>query len=105
MGVKSGRQSKKNNKKKMPFSVFINQRVDNLAQTFAWVGTFSILTSYFLSTIGLIPQNDPVLHGLNLLGAIGLISIALPKRIYQAVFLNSVWAITAIVGLIKFLTR
>ena len=91
--------------KKNSLHKFINQKVENWAQTFAWFGTMAILTSYFLSTIGILPQNDPVLHGLNLLGAVGLISIALPKKIYQAVFLNSVWAITAIVGLIKFLTR
>lgn len=83
----------------------LNKRVDNLAQFFAWLGTISILLGYFLTTVGILPTNDPVYHGLNLIGAIGLISITLPKRVYQSVFLNSVWAITAIVGIIKFATR
>lgn len=81
------------------------QRVDNLAQFFAWVGTTLILAAYFFTTIGAMSQSDPIYHGLNLLGAIGIISITLPKKVYQSVFLNAVWAITAIVGLIKFITR
>lgn len=81
------------------------KRVDNLAQFFAWIGTTLILSAYFFTTVGLMTQSDPVYHGLNLLGAIGIISITLPKKIYQSVFLNAVWAITAIVGIIKFLTR
>lgn len=81
------------------------KRVDNLAQFFAWIGTTLILSAYFFTTVGLMTQTDPVYHGLNLLGAIGIISITLPKKIYQSVFLNAVWAITALVGIIKFLTR
>lgn len=80
------------------------KRVDNLAQFFAWVGTTLILAAYFFTTVGVMTQTDPIYHGLNLLGAIGIISITLPKKIYQSVFLNAVWAITALVGIIKFLT-
>lgn len=83
----------------------LTRRVDNLAQFFAWIGTASILAGYFFTTVGLLPPNDPIYHGLNFIGAIGIISITLPKKIYQSVFLNAVWAITAIVGIIKFISR
>lgn len=95
--------STKKTKNKNPHLLF--KRVDNLAQLFAWIGTTLILAAYFFTTVGLMTQSDPVYHGLNLLGAVGIISITLPKKIYQSVFLNAVWAITALVGLIKFLTR
>jgi hypothetical protein len=94
--------TKKSNKNK---NHILFKRVDNLAQFFAWIGTTLILSAYFFTTIGLMTQTDPIYHGLNLLGAIGIISITLPKKIYQSVFLNAVWAITALVGIIKFLTR
>lgn len=92
-------------KKTKDKSHILFKRVDNLAQFFAWIGTSLILSAYFFTTVGLMTQTDPVYHGLNLLGAIGIISITLPKKIYQSVFLNAVWAITALVGIIKFLTR
>jgi hypothetical protein len=94
---------KKNNLNSI--STILTRRVDNLAQFFAWVGTLLILAGYFFTTVGVMSQSDPIYHGLNLLGAVGIISITLPKKVYQSVFLNAFWAITAIVGIIKFITR
>lgn len=96
--------SAKNKKASIKNKHLLTRKVDNLAQFFAWVGTTLILAAYFFTTIGAMSQTDPIYHGLNLLGAIGIISITLPKKVYQSVFLNAVWAVTAIVGLIKFLT-
>lgn len=95
--------AKKN--KKINLWARLTTRVDNWAQFFAWIGTTLILAAYFFSTVGALQQSDPIYHGLNLLGAIGIISITLPKKIYQSVFLNAVWAITAIVGIVKFITN
>lgn len=97
--------SGKRKNKKVPIRQILTRRVDNLAQFFAWLGTMLILAGYFFTTVGVMSQSDPIYHGLNLLGAIGIISITLPKKIYQSVFLNAVWAVTALVGIIKFLTR
>ncbi len=90
--------------KKSKLKTTLTRRVDNWAQFFAWVGTTLILAAYFFTTVGALQQSDPIYHGLNLLGAVGIISITLPKKIYQSVFLNAVWAITALVGIIKFIT-
>lgn len=89
------------NKNRRKLTQLLVSRVDNRAQLFAWIGTLLILGGYFLTTFGFIKHTDPIYHGMNLLGAIGIISISLPKHIYQSVFLNSVWAIVALVGLFK----
>lgn len=101
--MKTRKSKKRSSKQGFSLGIFLRRRVENRAQIFAWLGTLCILTSYFLTTFGIIKQGDPIQHGLNLLGAIGIISISLPRHIYQSIFLNSIWAIVALVGLLKLL--
>lgn len=98
-------KKKKATKTKKTLWSKLTTRVDDQAQFFAWIGTLLILGGYFLTTFDIIKNTDPIYHGMNLLGAIGIISISLPKHIYQSVFLNSVWAIVALVGLFKLAAR
>ncbi len=100
--MKKSKRKKVNNGGSRTWNL-LKRRVEKRAQFFAWGGTLCILTGYFLTTFGYIEAGDPIQYGLNLLGAVGIISISLPRHMYQSVFLNSVWAIVALVGLLKLL--
>lgn len=96
---------KNKTKEKLPIWRRLNHRVENSAQVYAWFGTLCILLGYTLTSFNLISNTDPIYHGLNLIGAVGIISVTLPRHIYQSVFLNGIWAIVAIVSLLKVFTK
>jgi hypothetical protein len=66
-----------------------------------WYGVLAILAAYILLTFHVIGSGSSWYQALNLTGALGLIVEAFSKKDFQPVALNIVWAIVAVIGLIK----
>lgn len=66
-----------------------------------WIGVLLILIDYAGINFDLINVNSPVYHSLNLIGSAALLYIAFNKKVYQSIFLNILWALVAIYGLVK----
>lgn len=68
---------------------------------FGWYGVLAILLAYLLVSLNLIMAKSAAYQLLNLTGALGIVIEALSKKDTQPAVLNSVWAIIAIVALIR----
>lgn len=71
-----------------------------IAEVAGWVGAVSLLAGYLLISNHVITSTDIVYHLLNLMGACGLIVIALTKKLYQSILVNTVWMVVAVAALI-----
>lgn len=67
----------------------------------SWLGILLILGAYVLNNFGLLNSFDFLYIFLNLVGSILIIFHALDRRDYQPVILNIIWALVAIISLIK----
>lgn len=74
-----------------------------IAEIAGWIGAASLLSGYLLISNHIITSNDLIYHLLNLVGACGLIVIALTKKLYQLILINTVWMIVAVAALIGLL--
>lgn len=66
-----------------------------------WYGAIAILIAYGLSSANILTPNNLVFQFLNLTGALGLLTVALPHRTYQLIVINAAWAIIATISLIN----
>jgi hypothetical protein len=71
------------------------------AELFAWYGVAAILIAYALVSFDLIASDSLVYQLLNATGAAGVMIIAYVRRAYQPVVLNFVWALIAVVAIIR----
>lgn len=71
-----------------------------IAEIAGWIGAVALLSGYLLISNHIITSNEPAYHLLNLIGACGLIVIALTKKLYQSILINTVWLMVAIIALI-----
>ncbi len=78
-------------------------RASQLAAVAGWTGATAVLIAYFLASFGVITANSFGFQILNLLGAIGILIIALRKHVSQSVVINIVWIIGAIATIIGLL--
>lgn len=76
-----------------------------IAEVAGWVGAVSLLSGYLLVSYDVITPDSPVYHLLNMTAAIGLITIALVKKLYQSIVVNSVWLVIALTALLGLLLR
>jgi len=72
-----------------------------LAEIAGWYGTIAILTAYALVSFHVISGDSLVFQLLNATGALGIIAIALYKKLIQSIVLNVVWVIVAIIAIIN----
>jgi hypothetical protein len=68
-----------------------------------WYGTFAILGAYALVSFLIIPSDGILYQFLNLSGSIGLLLIALHKKVFQSVTVNVIWALIAVAAIAKLL--
>lgn len=68
-----------------------------------WYGAFATLTAYLLVSLGVLHGRDLSYQLLNLTGALGLATICYFKRTYQPLFVNTVWALIAVIALVDIL--
>ncbi len=71
-----------------------------IAEIAGWIGAISLLSGYLLISNHIIKSDEPAYHLLNLIGAGGLIVIALTKKLYQSILVNIVWMIVAVAALV-----
>ncbi|MFH0875347.1 MAG: hypothetical protein V1859_05390 [archaeon] len=74
-------------------------------EIFGWYGTVSILGSYALVSFSIIGADSVIYQFLNITGSIGLLAIALVKKVYQSVTINIIWALIGMIALLKILFK
>jgi len=70
-------------------------------EVFGWYGVLAILSAYLLNSVNIINSSNVVYSFLNLTGALGIIFDAWRQKNYQPVVLNIIWAIVALITLVK----
>lgn len=68
-----------------------------------WYGTVAIVAAYALVSFNIIKSASLLYQLLNLTGSIGIIAVALDKKVYQPAVLNTIWAVIAIVAIVTLL--
>lgn len=70
-------------------------------ETIGWLGAISVLVAYMLGAFGFIDADGFWYTFLNLVGAVGIMTIAIYKRVVQSVVLNAIWIIIAVIALVN----
>lgn len=68
-----------------------------------WYGVAAILGAYTLRSLSVIPANGLLYQLLNLTGAMGIILVSVREKNHQPAVLNGVWALVALVSIIRLL--
>lgn len=71
------------------------------AEIAGWYGTLAILGAYALSSFGVLANTSLVYQLLNFTGALGVAVVCWRKRTWQAFWLEAVWAVIALVALLR----
>ncbi len=66
-----------------------------------WLGVFAILLAYILTNFSLLNTGNSTYLFLNLFGSIAVLYEAYTKKDYQPVVLNLIWALVALIGLVR----
>ena len=74
---------------------------NNYYEAIGWYGFIGLLLAYAIVSFGFVNGNNIYYQLLNLTGAIGIAWISLQKKTYQPAVLNIIWAIIALITLIK----
>lgn len=72
-----------------------------IIQSIGWYGVVAIVVSYALANFGWLSTTSWAYILLNLTGAIAIAAEAASKRDRQPLVLNIIWAIVALVALVK----
>lgn len=70
-----------------------------------WAGSICVVAVYGLNSFQIIKTTSPLFFMMNLLGGILLIAFSYYMKAYPNVFINIVWVVIAIPGLIKSLRK
>jgi len=73
-------------------------------ETIGWYGTFAIVISYALAMFNILSVSSFTYQILNLTGALGIIYISFKKKAYQPGVLNIIWAVIALIAILRLLT-
>ncbi|MEK7623899.1 MAG: hypothetical protein AAB408_04520 [Patescibacteria group bacterium] len=66
-----------------------------------WYGTVAILLAYALVSFHLISAESVWYQLLNFTGALGIVAVSWPKQAYQPAVLNIIWAVIALIALVR----
>lgn len=66
-----------------------------------WYGVLAVLTGYALVSFRIIPANGYLYQLLNLTGALGIVAETASKKDTQPAVLNLVWAVIALIAIIR----
>jgi hypothetical protein len=72
-----------------------------IIEIFGWYGTFAIIGAYALASFSILKSDGFIYQLLNVTGALGLMTIAYYKKVFQSVVLNIIWLIIGIVAIVK----
>lgn len=76
-------------------------RIQLFAEIAGWYGAVAILAAYGLVSFDIIAGNGLLFQLLNLTGALGIIAIAVYKKVSQSIVLNVIWGIVAIIAIVS----
>ncbi len=76
---------------------------NKVTEILGWYGVIAIILAYALLSLEIFTSNSLWYQGLNLTGAIGIIIDALDDKNTQPAVLNIVWAVIALVAIVKIL--
>ena len=74
-------------------------------EIFGWYGAIAILGAYALISFSLIQPDSFIYQFFNFTGAIGIVVVSFYKKTYQPGALNIVWAIIALIAIIRIFIR
>lgn len=77
--------------------------MDLLIDIFGWVGSVCVLAAYGLNSYQKIKSDSILFYGLNIVGGILLIIYSMQKEAYANTFINVIWVIIAVPGILKVL--
>ena len=72
-----------------------------LIEVFGWYGTVAIVGAYALLSFAFIKQDNLIYQGLNLTGALGILTDTYFKKDYQPAVLNIIWSVIALIAIIQ----
>ncbi|HNV30393.1 MAG TPA: hypothetical protein PKJ83_14710 [Cyclobacteriaceae bacterium] len=76
-----------------------------LINILGWVGSIEVVTAYALNSSQKIKSDSITFQSLNLTGAIFLIINSLYKEAYPFTFINTVWAVIAVVAIVGIIRK
>jgi hypothetical protein len=74
-----------------------------IVEIFGWYGMIAILGAYFLISFEILESTSLIFQFLNITGAIGIVAVSLYKKAYQPGVLNIIWAIIALLAILRIL--
>jgi hypothetical protein len=74
-----------------------------IVEIFGWYGMIAILGAYFLISFEILESTSLIFQFLNITGAIGIVTVSLYKKAYQPGVLNIIWAIIALLAILRIL--
>jgi hypothetical protein len=74
---------------------------NNYYEVIGWYGFIGLLLAYAIVSFGFVNGNNVYYQLFNFTGAVGIAWISLKKKTYQPAVLNIIWAIIALITLIK----
>lgn len=77
----------------------------SFVEIFGWYGTCAIILAYTLVSFSILSATSTWYQVLNGTGAIGIIIVSFTKKAYQPAVLNIIWALIALVAVLKILVR
>jgi len=77
---------------------------DKNFERIGWLGFVLIVCAYLFVTIKLVDVSSPTYHLMNLSGAMCMVINASHNKAKPLLWLNIVWALVAIIGLVQLLT-
>ena len=72
-----------------------------IVEIVGWLGAACVIWAYYLISSGKATNKSPFFQWLNLIGAVLLIVNTISLRAYPSAFVNVVWLVIAVVGLVR----
>ncbi len=76
---------------------------NTITEILGWYGVAAIVGAYILLSFNFVSSNSLIFQLLNLTGAIGIVVDAIEDRNIQPAVLNIIWALVALIALVKIL--
>jgi hypothetical protein len=74
---------------------------NKITEILGWYGVIAVVGAYALLSLNILTSNSLLFQALNLTGAIGIVFDAIDDKNVQPAVLNIIWAIIAIVAIVK----
>jgi len=74
---------------------------EKITEILGWYGVIAVVGAYALLSLNILSNNSLLFQGLNLTGAIGIMVDAIQDKNTQPAVLNIIWAIIALIAIVK----